>query len=106
MTIDEEGRTMDEPTGDAGQDLVVDGNALGGSLAGVFGTDMTAVPGRCAHCGTVNEVGAMRAYVRGPGAVLRCPACDGVVMRVVETTEATYVDVRGAAYLRFERRPR
>jgi len=26
-----------------------------------------------------------------------------VVLRVVETTDATYVDLRGAAYLRFER---
>jgi hypothetical protein len=49
-------------------------------------------------------VGAMRVYMGGPGAVLRCPACDEVVIRVVETAEATYVDARGAAYLRFERR--
>jgi hypothetical protein len=39
----------------------------------------------------------------GPGAVLRCPACDGVVLRIVETVAATYVDMRGVAYLRFER---
>jgi hypothetical protein len=48
-------------------------------------------------------VGAMRAYTRGPGVVLRCPSCDGVVLRMVETTDATYLDVRGAAYLRFRR---
>jgi len=27
----------------------------------------------------------------GPGAVLRCPACDEVVLRIVETADATYV---------------
>ncbi len=97
---------MDQPTSDADDVLMVDGNALAGPLAALFGADVTAVPGRCAHCGTVNEVGAMRAYVRAPGAVLRCPACGGVVLRVVEATDATYVDFRGAAYLRFERRSR
>jgi Family of unknown function (DUF6510) len=82
----------------------LDGNALAGLFETLFGGDMTAVPGRCAHCATVNMVGAMRAYKGGPGAVLRCPACDGVVLRIVETAEATYVDARGAAYLRLERR--
>jgi len=30
--------------------------------------------------------------------------CYGVVLRIVETAKATYLDARGAAYLRFERR--
>jgi len=82
----------------------LDGNALAGMLETLFGSDMTAVPGRCAHCSTVNMVGAMRAYTGGPGAVLRCPACDEVVLRLVVTAEATYLDARGAAYLRLSRR--
>ena len=49
-------------------------------------------------------IAELRAYVRSPGTVLRCPVCEGVVLRIVETDEATYVDARGAAYLRFERR--
>ena len=92
------------PTEDPGSEHVLDGNALAGPLAAAFGSDLTMVPGKCAHCGAVNVVGELRAYVRAPGAVLRCPACDGVVLRLVETVEATYVDARGAAYLRFERR--
>ena len=95
---------MIDHSGDPAVDRELDGNALAGVLQSLFGTDMTAVPGRCAHCHTVNMVGAMRGYMGGPGAVLRCPACDEVVLRVVETAEATYVDARGAAYLRFERR--
>lgn len=83
---------------------VLDGNALAGRFEAMFGSDMTAVPGRCAHCGTVNMIGAMRAYIQAPGAVLRCPICDGVVLRIVETADAMYVDARGAAYLRMERR--
>ena len=84
--------------------MVLDGNALAGILASVFGVDVTAAPGRCAHCGTVSMVAELRAFTRAPGSVLRCPACDGVVLRIVETPDATYVDARGAAYLRLDRR--
>ena len=94
----------DQRAGDPAADQVLDGNAVAGILAVAFGTEMTAVPGECAHCGTVNVVAAMRAYVRAPGTVLRCPACGEVVLRIVETPSATLVDVRGAAWLRFERR--
>jgi hypothetical protein len=94
---------MEEAAADPTIDLMVDGNAIAGALEMAFSGDVTVVPGRCAHCGAINAIGAMHAYVRGPGAVLRCPSCDGVVLRVVETTDATYVDLRGAAYLRFER---
>ena len=95
---------MIDHSDDPAVDGELDGNARAGLLESLFGADMTAVPGRCANCHTVNMVGAMRAYVRAPGTVLRCPACDEVVLRIVETVEATYVDARGAAYLRFERR--
>ena len=85
-------------------DLVLDGNAVAGALSSVFGADLTGVPGRCAHCGAVAMVAELRAYVRAPGSVLRCPSCGGVILRIVETAEATYVDARGASYLRFDRR--
>jgi hypothetical protein len=94
---------MDERHSSVGDD-VLDGNVAGGVLTTVLGADLTAVPGRCGHCGTVNMVGAMRAYVRAPGMVLRCPACDGVVVRIVQTDGSIYLDLRGIDYLRFERR--
>ena len=94
---------MTDPTADPMPDLTVDGNALAGMLETLFGAEMTAVPGRCAHCGKVHMVGEMRAYTRGPGMVLRCPTCEQVVLRVVRTSRATYVDASGAAYLVFER---
>jgi hypothetical protein len=103
MNAEEDG-PMDGPGIDPVAEQVLDGNALAGALAAAFGADVTAVPGQCAHCGAVSMVGELRAYVRAPGAVLRCPACEGVVLRVVETAEATFVDARGAAYLKFERR--
>jgi hypothetical protein len=84
--------------------LTVDGNAVGGLLAEVFAADVTASPGECATCHTVSVLGTLRAYVRGPGIVLRCPACAEVVIRVVETPSATIVDISGITRLRFDRR--
>jgi hypothetical protein len=52
----------------------------------------------------MSMVAELRAYTRAPGAVLRCPVCAGVVLRIVETREALLVDARGASYLRFSRR--
>lgn len=95
---------MDDDSGmDSTGEGRVDGNAVGGLLAMVFGREMTAAPGQCAHCDTVNEMGAMHVYMRGPGVVVRCPACGGVVLRVVETATAVMFDARGVAWVRFER---
>jgi len=88
---------------DPAVDLTVDGSGVGGLLASVFGVEMTATPGQCAHCHTVSIVASMRAYTRGPGVVLRCPACADVVLRIVETPTATMVDVSGVSMLRFEK---
>jgi predicted Zn finger-like uncharacterized protein len=90
---------------DASIEYVLDGNAIGGLLASIFGADVTASPGQCAHCHTVHMVGAMRVYAHGPGVVVRCPSCTQVVMRVVETPAGTMVDMRGVAALRFDRQP-
>jgi len=49
-------------------------------------------------------MGTLLAFTQSPGVILRCPACESVVMRVVQTTKAIYLDARGAAYLRLERR--
>jgi len=103
---DPAGELAGEAARDPDAEMMVDGNAAAGVLAAIFGAEMTAVPGRCANCGHVHRIAELQAYVRGPGTVLRCPDCHEVVLRVVETTEATYVDARGAAYLVFERRER
>jgi len=64
-------------------DAHVDGNALGGVLIDVFGREMTDARGCCAGCGAVNALGALIAYTRAPGDVLRCPACGAVVLVTV-----------------------
>ena len=50
-------------------------------------------------CHTISVVGTLRVYMRGPGVVLRCPACAEVVLRIVQTPRGTMVDARGSAYV-------
>ena len=80
-------------------ELTVDANAIAGLLLTVFGREVTAMDERCAHCGTVSVVGTMRVYMRGPGVVVRCPACTEVVLRIVERPNRVRVDLSGATHL-------
>lgn len=93
---------MDERT-DLNRELMLDANATAGLLQEIFGMDMTASPTECASCGNEGDVGALWAFTQGPGIVLRCSACQSVVIRIVQTPEAIYVDARGAVYLRLAR---
>jgi Zn finger protein HypA/HybF involved in hydrogenase expression len=53
----------------------------------------------CAHCRDTRPLAEMRAYVRAPGIVLRCPSCSGVQLRLVQSTERTWLDLRGIEVL-------
>jgi hypothetical protein len=91
---------MGDDEADMNTALMLDGNAVAGQLEQIFGRDMTTAVARCAGCGTDAEIGALIAFTRGPGVVLRCPACRTVIARFVQTTSAVYLDARGAAYVR------
>jgi hypothetical protein len=78
---------------------VLDGNAIGGLLMSLFGTDMTAATGTCRFCGTVAQVAELAVYQSDLGAVVRCRTCDGVVMVFVEVRGVTCVDLEGLASL-------
>jgi uncharacterized protein DUF6510 len=94
---------MSENGEDMNKALMLDGNAVGGRLYDIFSAEMTASPTECANCGRHEMVGELMAFTQAPGLVLRCPACDNTVMRVVRTDQYTYIDARGAVYLRIER---
>lgn len=89
-----------EETTDINRELMLDANATAGLLHEIFGTEMTAEPTECANCGNEGEIGELLAFTHGPGIVLRCSACEQVVLRIVQTPEAIYLDARGAVYLR------
>jgi uncharacterized Zn finger protein len=63
-------------------------------------TDMNR---ECATCGNEGEIGELLAFTQGPGIVLRCLKCESVVLRIVQTPDAVYLDARGAVYLRLAR---
>ena len=77
----------------------LDGNAIAGLLADVFGEEMTNATGTCATCSASSEVGSFVVYLRGPGTVARCRACAAVLMVLVTVRGATCVDLRGLASL-------
>jgi hypothetical protein len=92
-----------EETTDINRELMLDANATAGWLYEIFGVEMTASPTECANCGNEGEIGELLAFVQGPGIVLRCSTCENVVLRIVQTPEAVYLDARGAVYLRLAR---
>jgi hypothetical protein len=77
----------------------LDGNAIAGLLADVFGEEMTNATGTCATCGASGEVGSFVVYLRGPGTVARCRACTAVLMVLVTVRGVTCVDLGGLASL-------
>ncbi len=86
------------------RELMLDGNAVAGLLHNIFDMEMTEQPLQCAHCGQRGEIGRLLAFTQAPGVVLRCPSCENIVLRIVETDHAFYLDARGAVYLRLEKR--
>ncbi len=94
---------MEDDIRDMNHELMLDANAAAGLLQEIFGTDMTAAPTECANCGQEGEIGTLLAFTQAPGVVLRCPACESIVVRITQTPEAFYIDARGAVYLRLAR---
>jgi hypothetical protein len=79
--------------------MTVDGNAAAGILRQVFAVEMTEALGTCAGCGKVEAVGAVVVYDRAPGLVLRCPHCDGVLVKLSTDGERVWLDLRGVQSL-------
>ena len=77
----------------------LDGNAAGGELSRIFKVDLTAAEGQCVNCGTKGRFADAHLYVDCPGLVARCATCDQVLLRLVNTGERIFLDVRGMAYL-------
>ena len=79
----------------------LDGNAAVGPFAAVFGTDVSTVIVTCAGCRASAPFAEQSAYLGGPGAVLRCPGCDHLLARIVETRSEVWLEMSGSASWRF-----
>ena len=77
----------------------LDGNAIGGMLIDVFGTEMTAATGTCGTCGATRPVAELVVYRSGMGTVVRCRTCSAMLMTVVQIRGVTCVDLQGLARL-------
>lgn len=85
------------------QDMKLDGNAIGGVLAELFGLEMTAAAVVCGSCGAHDVMACLDVYVCAPGTVVRCRHCKSVVLRVVEGNGRVWLDASGLASVSFSR---
>ena len=84
---------------DALESSALDGNAIGGLLIEVFGTEMTTATGTCGSCGAISQVAELAVYLHGLGTVIRCRTCDAMLMTFVQIRGVTCVDLQGLASL-------
>jgi hypothetical protein len=80
-------------------DATLDGNAIGGLLASVFGAEMTTAVGTCGSCGAITMVAELPVYLTEIGTVVRCRSCQSVLMVFVSVRGITCVDLMGLASL-------
>jgi Family of unknown function (DUF6510) len=79
--------------------MELDGNAIGGLLQDVFGTEMTDAQATCATCGATGPVAETMVYLRGPGTVVRCRNCTSMLMVITHVHGLNCVDLSGLAVL-------
>jgi hypothetical protein len=88
---------------DINRSLMLDGNAVAGMLHEIFSFEMTTSLAECVHCGRQGQLGTLLAFTQAPGVILRCPTCEQVVLRIVQTSQAIYLDARGTTFIRLEK---
>jgi Family of unknown function (DUF6510) len=79
--------------------MSLDGNAIGGLLLEIFAIEMTSAETTCAACGAVRPVADSMVYLRGPGTVVRCRRCTGVLMVISRVRGLNCIDMSGVAAL-------
>ena len=64
-----------------------------------FTTDITSAEEQCANCGAKRRFAEAHLYAQCPGLVARCALCGHVLLRLVNTQQRVFLDLRGMAYL-------
>ena len=78
--------------------IKLDGNAIGGLMLELFGSDLTAAGSICGSCGAHEEMARLDVYA-GAGFVVRCHSCEAVMIRIVQGRSRTWIDLSGTASL-------
>jgi hypothetical protein len=81
-------------------ELRLDGNAAAGLLDQIFACEITSAVATCDGCGKTSAVGALMLYAKDMGAVLRCPACEQVMIVVTAPRGSWCLDLRGVRIMR------
>ena len=97
-------RSPIDTAGDGASQEALDGTAAAGPFADVFGVDVSTATVTCGGCRASATFAEQRAFLGGPGTVLRCPGCDHVLARVVHTTSELWLDLSGSSSWRFPAR--
>jgi ribosomal protein S27E len=84
--------------------LMLDGNAVAGTLQQVFAHEMTTATGACSGCGARNAVGALHVF-RGAGMVMRCPDCGDALVTIVDTGARAWIGFPGVRALEVRLEP-
>ena len=81
-------------------ELKLDGNAAAGTLEQIFAFEVTTAVGTCADCGAGGAVGGASVYAQAPGIVVRCPACEGILIRLANDDDGhTWFEMTGVRCL-------
>ena len=86
-------------------DLRLDGNAAAGLLQELFAFEITTATTICEGCGRASPVGALSFFSQELGAVLRCPACNQVMMVVTRPHDEWWLDLRGVRLMHITKIP-
>ncbi len=78
--------------------MPLDGNAAAGRLTDLFAVEMTRATVVCNGCRREGALATLKFY-GGAGVVLRCPTCDTVILRLLDTGSTLNLDMRGCTRL-------
>ena len=77
----------------------LDGNAIGGAMLDIFGTEMTTATTVCLSCGAGLQLAEQTVYNRAPGIVVRCRTCLSILLVCVNVRGMNCIDLSGLAAL-------
>jgi hypothetical protein len=86
-------------------ELRLDGNAAAGLLGEIFALEITSAAVTCDGCGRVSAIGTLMLYAKAMGAVLRCPACEDVMIVATSPRGQWCLDMRGVRIMRMAASP-
>jgi hypothetical protein len=83
-------------------EMMLDGNAIGGMMLELFGREMTMVVATCRSCGATGPFASVDVYMKAPGVVVRCRTCHSVLMKIVRSPDRVWLDVEGMRMLEMD----